>query len=208
MIRLLAGGIVIAIVALALYLPATVPPERFLEQIRIEHSLNLSAWGSRHAIDVLDRALAWRSLLGSGPLRSANAEPPPARTAADAALAREITSTSRRLVGNVYFASIEAMGAMALYRLAALYANVGLVLVFGVAAFVDALLRRAIKSKQFELHHPEVFGACGVLILLSLLATTLAFLVPTTLHPYFVATIPLVLIALGALALANFHHRA
>jgi len=69
MIRLLAGGIVMAIVALALYLPAAVPPERFLEQIRIEHALNLSAWGSRHAIDVLDRALAalWRRHAGTLP---------------------------------------------------------------------------------------------------------------------------------------------
>ena len=208
MFRLIVGGTAVAIVALALYLPAAFPPERFLEQIRFEHELNLAAWGSRDAMDVLDQALALRSKLIPTPATLAKTEPPQPRTAADDALAREISSTSDRLFGNVYFAALEAMGAMMLHRVAALFEGAGLVLVFAVAALIDALLRRAVKTKQFEQHHPEVFGACGVLVVLITLATAGAFLIPMTLHPYLIATIPLLVIVLLALAIANFHSRA
>jgi len=100
-----------------------------------------------------------------------------------------------------------AMFALVLYRLAALVESLWITVPLGVAALVDGLLRRAVKSKQFEHHHPEVFGACGLLILFATLGTTLIVVIPLTLHPYLVTSIPLVLMALAAVALANFHGR-
>jgi hypothetical protein len=53
--------------------------------------------------------------------------------------------------------------------------------------FIDGFLRRAVKSKQFEHHDPEIFGACSLLIILATVAAALACRVPPALHPLAIA---------------------
>ena len=93
---------------------------------------------------------------------------------ADAELAHQLVATSERFFAKSRFASLEAMLALAIYRLAAIAESLGVATAFGTAAIVEGVLRRAVKSKQFEHHHPEIFGACSLLIMLATVAAALA----------------------------------
>ena len=47
-----------AVLVYTLYLPSANPPERFLQQMRIEHELNVTFWGEDHAHQILERSLS------------------------------------------------------------------------------------------------------------------------------------------------------
>ena len=55
--RILAFTLCVVLVY-TLYLPSANPPERFLQQMRIEHELNVAFWGEDHAHQILERSLS------------------------------------------------------------------------------------------------------------------------------------------------------
>jgi len=67
MIRIITVAALTLLLVFVLYLPAANPPERFLTQIRSEHTINASFWGKARAELILDRALN-RPAFGGGPI--------------------------------------------------------------------------------------------------------------------------------------------
>jgi hypothetical protein len=207
MIRIVALTSLAALLVLVLYLPSAYPPDRFLAQVRIEHAINHGVWGHGPALRILDRALAMQSSSrDASPIPTATAAAP-AQPPVDAALAAHLSTATARLFGNPYFRSIEALATLGIYRVASLLEWLPVLVVFVAAAFFDGLICRTVKSKEFLHHNPEAFAVYGSFLVLTCCATAIAFILPVTLHPYLIASAPLVVAASGGLAVANFHAR-
>jgi hypothetical protein len=207
LIRLVAVASLLAVLALVLYLPSAHPPERFLAQLRLEHAAAADAWGPVPAARMLERALGAQDA----------ARPPgfaPEPTGADAgstldtAVAREMTSVNRRLFDNSYFRAVEALLLLALFRLSAVVEWLPWLATFTLAALVDGTVVRAVRSREFGRHDPELFALaiCGAILVAC--GTVVASVVPATVHPMLLPSAPLAISALAACAVASFHRRA
>jgi hypothetical protein len=205
-IRALSVASLGALLVLVLYLPSAYPPDRFLAQMRAEHALNDGLWGHEPALRILGRALAVRPESRDATLSTANAAgtvPAPV----DVALAAQISTTTARLFGNPYFRSAEALATLAIYRVSSLLEWLPVLLPFLAAALLDGAVGRTVKSKEFSHHDPETYGLSGLLLVLMFCVTSIAFVLPVTLHPYFVAATPVAVGLFGSIAIANFHAR-
>jgi hypothetical protein len=197
----------IALVALVFYLPSAHAPDRFLAQLRIERELNDRIWGAQRSLRILERALTlYGKAQDASPIPPAFAEAV-APVAIDLTVARQISDASARLFGSRYFMSFQALLALASYRLASLLEWLSLVAVFVLVAIFDGFVRRAVKSKEFLQHSPELFALYAGLSMVAIVGTPVALLVPVTLHPYALAVVPLLIGVLGNRAIANFHAR-
>jgi hypothetical protein len=206
-IRAVAAASLLSLLALVLYLPAANGPEAFLRQVTVEHETNQELLGPDAARRILDRT---RFLHG----RSADANPipstfldNPAQTPVDVAVARHISAAGARILDSRYVRSTEALLALALFRIASLAEWLPLVSAFLFVAVFDGLIRRAVKSKEFLRHDPELFAAHACLAVLTACALALAIVLPTTIHPYAFASAPLLAALFSGQTIANFHAR-
>jgi|GEM_PF-441935 len=190
-----------------LYLPSTNPPERFLDQLRVEHDLNITFWGEGHAVRVLDRMLNMQSDLQKSGLAPPSSATPPSANPMDAALAMQVSQMTERMFKNQYFESIKTLLVLASYRFAEFIEWLPVMSIFILAAWFDGSIRRIVKGKEFLQHNPEIFGLCTCLVILILCSTVVAFVVPLTLHPLVLASIPATVGILGNVAIANFHYK-
>jgi len=207
MIRAVAAGSLLALVALVLYLPAANGPETFMRQATIEHETNLDLLGPDAALRILYRMrfLQGRSA-DANPIPSTfldNPGPPPV----DATVARHFSAAGARILDSRYVRSMEALLALALLRIASLAEWLPLASAFLFVAVFDGLIRRAVKSKEFLRHDPELFAAHACLAVLTLCGLAISVVLPTTIHPYAFASAPLLAGLFSGQTIANFHAR-
>lgn len=207
MIRAVAIVSLVLLLILVLYVPAVHPPERFLEQLRSEHQVAVDFWGAEPAYRMLDRAMRMQS-------NAAEASPIPAlkdmpkTQGVNRAVAAEMGSVNQRLFNNTYFRSVDALLMLASYRLSSLLEWLPWLLPLTLAAGIDGLLLRVIRSKEFLLHDPEMFAVwCSLLIIFGC-ATVVALVLPIQMHPATLAGSPIAMSVLLGRAITHFHRRA
>ncbi|MBN9206111.1 DUF4400 domain-containing protein [Methylibium petroleiphilum] len=207
MIRVVAVVSLLCLLVLVLYLPSAHPADRFLAQLRAEHDDMTAFWGGAPALRILSRTLSLQdSARQATPVPAANDAPP--ASAVDGAVAQEMASVNRRLFDNAYFRSIDALVLLAAFRLSTLLEWLPWLAAFCAAALVDGLGVRLVKSKEFRHHDPELFAVFACLGIVTACAAVVAFVVPVSLHPLAIPTVPLLISLLVGKALANFHRRA
>jgi hypothetical protein len=206
--RALAIVLLLSFVCLFLYLPAMQPAEQWVQRLHAELQLHTRAWGPAHAQCILDDAIE-RS---AGLRRAAPSLPGPADSAPgspiDAAMATQVGATVARLADSAYLRSIEMLMTLAVFRLSALLSVLPWVVGPGLAAVVDGLVRRRIKSREFLQHHPEEFAAGLCCMLLTVGVAAIASILPVSVHPLFLLALPLAFVLSARLAIANYHTRA
>jgi len=207
MIRAVAVLSLVALLVLVLYVPSAHPPERVLDQLRSEHEAAMGFWGTEPAFAMLDRAMRMQS-------GAAEASPIPAlrdmpRTpGVNGAVASEMASVNQRLFNNAYFRSVDALLMLASYRLSVLLQWLPWLLPLVLVAGTDGALVRVIRSKEFLQHDPELFAVWCSLLIITLCAMVIAFVLPVSMHPMALAGFPVAVAVLLGLAIAHFHRRA
>ena len=182
MIRGVALVSLIALLVLVLYLPSAQPPERFVAQLRAEHSAAAAFWGDAPAAHMLSRALSVQESARSATPLPSSGDAPEIK-GVNGAVANEMASVNQRLFNNAYFRSIDALLLLASFRLATLLEWLPWLLAFVAAAMVDGYLVRSIKAKEFLHHDPELFAVYASGAIVVACGTVLAFVVPVALHP-------------------------
>lgn len=207
MIRVVAVGALLALLALVLYLPSALPPERFVVQVRAEQQAMAQLWGEAPAHHILARAL-WmvESAREATPVPSA--ADAPAADALTGAVAQEMDAVNRRLFDNGYFRAIDALLLLAAFRVSTILHWLPWLAAFAAAVLADGAIARHIRSAEFRRHDPEMFALCLSLAILLACATVVGLVVPLTLHPMAVPALALALPVLLGRAIANFHRRA
>jgi Domain of unknown function (DUF4400) len=206
MIRIITIASLTVLLILVLYLPSAQPPERFVAQLRIEHSQAIAFWTPRHAERILTRTLdahALASELSPVPGTALGQD----QTALRSAVGNEMSAVNARLFNSQYFRSIDALLVLASYRIFTLLEWLPWLAPFCIAALVDGAVKRATRSKQFIAHDPEMFALwIGVAIMVAC-GTVVAFIIPLTLPPILLPAVPGCLAIFTAGALSNFHRR-
>ena len=206
MIRFVATASLLALLILVLYLPSAHPPERFMNQLRAEHALNADFWGREPAMRILSRMLELQAVANEVapiPTQAKAAVP----NAIDVAVGKQMAEVNARLFDNAYFRSVEALLALASYRLSALFEPLPFLLIFMAAAVFDGFVLRTVKSKEFRRHEPEMFAvhACGAIV--TVCATVVALVLPVTIAPPVLCMLPVAVSLFAGGAAANFHRR-
>lgn len=207
MIRATAIVSLVAMLAMALYLPSAYPPERFVSQLRKEHAAVAQLWDQRAATSMLDVAIALQDsarAVAPSPHAAASASGGPL----DTAVAHELSSVSARLFGNAYFRSIEALFLLASFRLGVLTHALPWFLPFIAALFADGHVARLLKAREFRQHDPEVFALAIAAAIAAACTTVVALLAPIDIPVVAWSAAPLVVTLLLSKALASFHLRA
>jgi hypothetical protein len=205
-IRFVAIASLISILVLVLYLPSAYPPARFVNQLRTEHELAAQFWGAAAGMRILERTLDLQaSARETAPrISAAGVEP---SSAVDSAVAAHMAQVNARLFSNEYFRSIDALVALASYRLCVLAEGLLLFLLFGGAVLCDGWVVRIIRSKEFLQHDPEKFAyVCAAI--LAACATTTALFLPVTVYPEALCATSLAVSVFASRVLANFHRRS
>ena len=206
MIRFISTVSLLALLVLVLYLPSACPSQQFIDHLRIEAGLNRAFWGPDRAMRILARMLDIQaSTKKASPVPSV-AEAP-ATAGVDATVANAMVQVNRRLFNNPYFHSIDALLALASYRLSALVECLPILLVFIVMILFDGFLLRIVKSREFVQHNPEIYAVNACAAIMTTCATVLAFVLPVTLHPLVFPIAPVAISVFMSRALANFHRR-
>lgn len=206
MIRAVAVVSLLILLVLVLYVPAAHPPERFLAQLRAEHTAATAYWGSAPATRMLNRAMRMQDATTPVmPIPAAQDAPSPAGV--HGAVSLEMSSVNQRLFNNAYFRSVDALLLLASYRLSNLLEWLPWLAAFAVAAVVDGSLARLIKAKEFLQHDPEMFALYASLGIVTLCATVIGFVLPVALHPLLLPCVPLVVGVLAGRAVGCFHRR-
>lgn len=207
MIRFVSTACLLTLLVLVLYLPSAYPPEHFTDQLRIEHRFNTAFWGEEHATHILARMLDFHATtIQVSPIPSMTDAP--AATAADTAVANEMSRVNGRLFNNQYFRSIDTLLALATYRFCALIEWLPVLLVFMLAILFDGVVLRIVKSKEFLQHNPEMYALHVCAAIITACATVIAFVLPITLHPLALPTVPVAISGFMSRAVANFHRRS
>jgi hypothetical protein len=156
---------------------------------------------------MLDRAMRMQdSTAEVTPIPAAKDAPSPAGV--NGAVSREMSSVNQRLFNNAYFRAVDALLLLASYRLSTLLEWLPWLAVFVLAAVVDGGLARLIKAKEFLQHDPELFAVWCSLLIITLCAMVIAFVLPVSMHPMALAGFPVAVAVLLGLAIAHFHRRA
>jgi hypothetical protein len=196
-IRVTAITCLLSLLGLVLYLPAAYPAEHFLLQLRAEHGTLARALGESAAWHVLSRSLSWHESS-----RNVASLPPASKTPAGHgpvpnAVADEMASVHRRLFGNAYFRSVEALTVLATFRMSTILQWLPWLAAFAVAALVDGRIDGLVKSKEFRRHDPELFSMFLTCALLTIAVMAVAIVLPHSLHP---SLLPLGLVGVIAMA--------
>ena len=206
MIRFVSTVSLLALLILVLYLPSAYPPERFVNQLRVEHELMIDFWGHGPAMRILSRMLDLQATAKeASPVPSLAAAPPP--NAIDLAGTKQMSEVSARLFNNAYFRSIDTLLALATYRFSAFLEGLPFLLVFMAVALFDGCALRVIKSKEFLQHQPEIFAVHACAAIMIACATVIAFVLPVTLPPVVLCVVPLAFSVFASRAVANYHRR-
>lgn len=206
MIRFVSTASLLALLILVLYLPSAYPPERFVNQLRIEHELMVDFWGHEAAMRILSRSLDLQmTAKEASPVPSLASAPPP--HVVDLAVTGQMADVSARLFNNAYFRSIDTLLALATYRLFAFIEGFPLLLAFMAVALFDGFVLRTIKSKEFLQHKPEMFALHVCAAIVTACATIIALVLPITIPPAALGAVPLALSVFASRAVANFHRR-
>ncbi|WP_247869564.1 DUF4400 domain-containing protein [Herbaspirillum sp. ST 5-3] len=206
-IRVVSAVSLVLVLIAVLYLPAAHPPQRFLSQLRIEHELNADFWGGEYALRILARMLdLHEERQQASPLpRTFTETPTPGQV--DVAVAAQMAQMTSRLTGNPYFRSLDALLALTTYRYSVFAQWLPYLLVFVLAAVFDGAMWRLVKGKEFLQHSPEMYALYASMAIMVACGTVVAFVIPVTLHPVFLVTVPIWIGIFAGLALANFHIR-
>ena len=119
MIRIVWIAALSCVLALVLYIPSAVPPDRLMQTVRSEHELNTTLWGMAAADRILERMLTFQA-------GGMNVSSPPPETVQVAgpgintAMAVEFGQMSTRLFSSPYFKSVDALFTLAALRAATL----------------------------------------------------------------------------------------
>ncbi|MDO8770952.1 MAG: DUF4400 domain-containing protein [Burkholderiaceae bacterium] len=206
MIRAAAFFSLVILLLLVLYIPSAHPPQRFVAQIRIEHEATTAFWGSEPAARIRARAVRMQdATVEVTPIPKV--PDAPSSTGVNNAVAQEMASVNQRLFNNPYFRSIDALLLLGSYRLSTLLEWLPWLAAFALAAIVDGWFVRLIKAKEFVQHDPEMFAVYACLAIITLCAMVLGFVVPVTLHPLVLPSVPLVVGVLVGRAVGCFHKR-
>jgi hypothetical protein len=206
MIRATAFLSLVILLLLVVYIPSAHPPQRFVAQIRIEHEATTAFWGSEPAARILARAVRMQdATVEVTPIPKASVAP--SSTGVNNAVAQEMASVNQRLFNNPYFRSIDALLLLGSYRLSTLLEWLPWLAAFALAAIVDGWFVRLIKAKEFMQHDPEMFAVYACLAIIIMCATVVGFVVPVTLHPLVLPSVPLVVGVLVGRAVGCFHKR-
>lgn len=207
MIRFVCTISLVALLLLVLYLPAAFPPERFLDQVRVEHAMAAEDWSPTHALRILARMLDLQATAQqASPIPKPSVEPPSKPVALD--VAWQMAQANNRLFNSDYFLAIDTLFALATYRLCALAEWLPVLLAWILAALFDGGMRRLIKSREFIQHNPEAFAFYACTAIMTACLTVVALVVPVTVPPLVLPLVPLAISVLASQALANFHRRA
>ncbi|RJG00578.1 DUF4400 domain-containing protein [Noviherbaspirillum sedimenti] len=207
MIRFVCTASLVALLMLVLYLPAAFPPERFLNQLRVEHALTAEAWSPARAVRILARMLDLQATAQqASPIPPPSVEPPSQPVALD--VAWQMAQANNRLFNSDYFRAIDTLFALATYRLCALVEWLPVLLAWMLAALFDGGMRRLIKSRAFIQHNPEIFALYACAAIVAACLTVVALVLPVTVPPLAWPLVPLAISVFASRALASFHRRA
>lgn len=202
--RILAFTLCVVLVY-TLYLPSVNSPERFLQQIRMEHALNVVFWGEHHAHQILQRSLSLYARQDDLAPAAFASTPSVAVTHVNAAVAQQMADVVQRLFHSSYGQGLDAILLLATYRFSVLVQWLPWVTAFVLIACLDGYIVRIIRSKEFLEHSPMRFALCAIGATLALVLTLLLLVVPALIHPLVLGSVPLVLGTLVARAISHFH---
>lgn len=208
MIRVTSIVCLAALLAIALYVPSAYPPERFLDQLRHEHTSIAELWDHAVAARVLDTALGLQDSARRAAPSPHAATPAESAAAVDNAIAHEMSSVSQRLFSNAYFRSIEALFLLSMFRLGTMAHALPWLLPFVVAVLADGQVSRLLKAREFGQHDPEVFALAIAAAIAVSCMTFVALVVPADMPVIVWPAAPLIVALLAGRALACFHLRA
>lgn len=204
MIRLVAIASLPTLLLLVLYLPSAHPPERFMQQVRLEHMRSGEVWGPETGDRIMERMLSMQAqALAVSPVPTAASAPQPGQV--DHAVGREMAQVNQRLFNSPYFRSIDALLVLAAYRFSALLEWLPKCAVLALALFIDAFMERAIKAKEFRQHNPEMFALYASMAIFLVCACMLGMVWPWTAHPAAWAAVPVLVALLASRAVTHFH---
>ena len=189
----------------ALYLPSAYPPERFVEQIRAEHDLNVGFWGEERAHQLLRDSLALYARQGELVPAAFASTPGAPASDANAAVAHQMSEVLERLFHNRYTQAFDALLFLAAYRFSAMLQWSQWIAAFVLIACVDGYLVRLIRSKEFREHSPLHFALCAIGATLALALALLLLVLPTSVYPLLLGSVSLALGTLVAMAISHFH---
>jgi Domain of unknown function (DUF4400) len=202
--RILAFTLCVVLVY-TLYLPSASPPERFLQQMRMEHELNVAFWGENHAHQILERSLSLYAQQDNLAPAAFASTPSVAVKDVNAAVANQMSDVVQRLFHNSYAQGFDAILLLATYRFSVLVQWLPWVATFVLIACFDGYLVRIIRSKEFLEHSPMRFALCAIGATLALALTLLLLVIPASIHPLALGCVPLVLGTFVARAISHFH---
>jgi hypothetical protein len=202
--RILAFTLCVVLVY-TLYLPSANPPERFLQQMRMEHEINVAFWGEDHAHQILERSLSLYAQQDNLAPAAFASTPSVAVTDVNAAVANQMSDVVQRLFHNRYAQGFDAILLLATYRFSVLVQWLPWVAAFVLIACFDGYLVRIIRSKEFLEHSPMRFALCAIGATLALALTLLLLVIPASIHPVVLGCVPLVLGTFVARAISHFH---
>ena len=210
MIRGVFIAAMLAILCIVLYVPSAVPPERFLDVLRVEHQVVERTWGAEVSQRVLGRMLDLQeasvtvsmppSLHGPGPVPATR---PPGTV--DVVMTTQISQMTTRLFGNAYFRSIDALFALVTYRLAAVVELLPLLTTFLLVVAIDGFVVRMVRAREFRAHSAELFGASVVAGIALGSSVVVAWFLPYPLPPMAVILALLAMLFVLSRAVANYH---
>jgi hypothetical protein len=196
-IRVTAITCLLSLLGLVLYLPAAYPAEHFLQQLRSEHSTMARLLGNRAAWDIVARSLRWHESSRNVPTLPPTSSTPAGPSSAPNAVADEMASVNRRLFGNAFFRSVEALTMLTAFRLSVILEWIPWLTAFAVAALVDGRVEGLVKAKESKRHDPELFSMFLTCALLTIAVMAVATVLPHSLHP---SLLPLGLVGVIAMA--------
>lgn len=206
MIRGVAVLSLFILLVLVLYMPSAHPPEHFVAQLRVEHQALVAFWGDEPALRILARAEGMQAGAAQASPIPTGADAPPTN-AVNGAVSREMASVNQRLFNNPYFRSVDALLLLACHRLATLLEWLPWLAAFMLAAGIDGYFKRLIKAKQFDHHNPEMFALYLCAAIMLVCATVIVFVLPLTVPPLALPTVPLAIAVLLSRALAHYPQR-
>src|SRR5262249_24031368 len=125
----------------------------------------------------------------------------------DAAVSTPMGDVLSRVVRNQYVKSFEALLALSPYRFLAFLQWLPVLLVVVVAGLLLWGILRALKSREFLQHKPELFALYGCAVIVCFFGGLVAFVVPVTLHPFVLPIVPIPIGVFGSFAISNYHRR-
>ena len=192
------------ILCVVLYVPSVVPPERFVDTLRIEHEANLALWGHERALRLMNRLFEWQQW--ATPLSTV---PPPTQIegqqGVNAAMAQEVSRMHQRLFGNAYFRSVDALVALASYRLLSVLELLPPLGLFVLVLGIDGFAMRAVRRKELVAHSAERFSAAVIAAILIGSAVVVSAFLPVSFSPVVVMAALLVMLFVLSRALVNYH---